>query len=104
MKRIMLSVVVVCFILSNHVFAKKAKHHKKLAKQKQRIEQGINSGQLTEEEANVLAAEQKKLQQMKEDIRSDQVVTTEEKQKMKEATKEASQHIYDEKHDAETRN
>jgi len=103
MKRVVL-VVVICFMLVNPLFAKNTKHRKKLAKQKQRIEQGIKSGQLTEEEANVLAAEQKKLQQMKEDIRSDQVVTPEERQKIKEATKEASQHIYDEKHDLETRN
>jgi ribosomal protein L19E len=72
-------------------------------KQKQRIKQGVRSGQLTREEAQSLAAEQRAIRAKEREIRSDGVVTPKERRELHQDLNESSQHIFQEKHDAETR-
>ena len=74
---------------------------KKEMKQHRRIEQGVRSGALTQEEAQTLKDEQKTVRQLEEKAKSDGVVTKEEKEEIRAARKQANRHIYEEKHDAD---
>jgi hypothetical protein len=72
-------------------------------KQKQRIKEGVRSGQLTREEARGLAAEQKAIRAKEREMRSDGVVTPQERRDLHQDLNESSKNIFQEKHDAETR-
>ena len=61
--------------------------------QKQRIEDGIKSGELTPEEARRLEAEQMKLREIEENVRSDGKVTPREREIVKSKREKASRHI-----------
>jgi len=71
--------------------------------QKQRIKQGVRSGQLTREEARGLAAEQKAIRAKEREMKSGGVVTPQERRELHQDLNESSQHIFQEKHDTETR-
>ena len=86
-------------------------------RQGDRIKQGVRSGALTKDEAQGLREEQKKIREERKQLHQDRMeakkdgmVTPEEKEKLKAAReqikadqKAASDHIYQEKHDAENR-
>ena len=69
------------------------------ATQERRIDHGIASGVLTEQEANRLAREQAHINKMEDKAKSDRVVTKKEKAGLHAAQDRASRHIAREKHD-----
>jgi ribosomal protein S2 len=70
---------------------------------KARIKQGVQSGQLTNAEAIRLAAQTKKLQEQKKEMKADSVVTTEERKEFRKDKKQLSRRIYKQKHDGQVR-
>ncbi|MEK6525530.1 MAG: hypothetical protein AABZ22_01520 [Nitrospirota bacterium] len=72
-------------------------------RQKQRIKEGVRSGELTREEAKGLRREQREIRAKERAMRSDGVVTREERKELRQDLNEASKHIAEEKHDAERR-
>lgn len=72
--------------------------------QKREIQQGVRSGQLTPQEARGLRQEQKSIRQEERAYRSDGQFTRAERRDVRQDQREASQHIYQEKHDDDTRN
>lgn len=72
-------------------------------RQKQRIMQGLKSGQLTKDEAKGLMQEQREIRAKEQEMKSDGTFTKEERKELHQDLNEASQNISQEKHDAETR-
>jgi outer membrane lipopolysaccharide assembly protein LptE/RlpB len=72
-------------------------------RQRDRIEQGQDTGELTNKEARELRNQQRDIKEQRQDARSDGVVTPKERQKIKNQQNEASTDIYDQKHDDDTR-
>jgi hypothetical protein len=70
--------------------------------QRDRVRQGIKSGQLTKEEAKELATNQKELRQEEKEYKSDGTLTKEERVDLHQDLNSTSKDIYQEKHDAET--
>jgi len=81
----------------------KSKVLQRLDHQHDRIQQGIRSGQLTEDEAKTLIEEQKALRQKVEEFKSDGVITKDERKELREAFKTASRNIFELKHNDEAR-
>lgn len=71
--------------------------------QQQRIREGVKSGELTKREARKLEREQAKIRKEERAMKSDGVVTKEERKELHQDLNEASKHIAKEKHDAQTR-
>lgn len=69
------------------------------ANQEKRIDQGIASGQLNEQEANRLNKQQEHINKLEDRAKSDGVVTDKEKARIGAAQNRASRHIAREKHD-----
>ena len=67
--------------------------------QEQRIDQGIASGQLNEQEANRLNKQQGHIDKMEDRAKSDGVMTKKERARIGAAQNRASRHIAREKHD-----
>ncbi len=72
--------------------------------QQQRIEQGLQSGQLTTREAARLEREESKVERMESKALGDGKVTPREAQRIDQAQNRVSNDIYREKHDAQTGN
>ena len=73
-------------------------------RQQERIGEGIKSGELTPKEGAKLEAEQTKIQRKKRRFRrNDGKLGPKEKAIIKQDQDKASEHIYKEKHDAQTR-
>lgn len=71
--------------------------------ERQRIAQGIRSGELTQHEAQRLIGEQRMIRQEERLYKSDGVVTPWERRDLQRDLDVASQHIYDQTHDAQRR-
>lgn len=71
--------------------------------QKDRIGQGVKSGQLTKEETKELAGTQQEIRQEEKAYKSDGTLTAEERKDLHQDLNAASKEIYSEKHDADTR-
>jgi uncharacterized membrane protein YebE (DUF533 family) len=69
--------------------------------QQRRIDRGIASGQLTEEEAARMKQQQEDIKNMESAAKADGVVTKEERAKIQAAQNRASKNIFREKHDRE---
>ena len=69
--------------------------------QKQKIKQGVKSGELTPAEATRLKAQQKRIQQEKKAAKADGVVTHAERKQIKHKQKHAGKNIHHQKHDAQ---
>lgn len=69
------------------------------ANQEQRIDKGIESGQLNEREANRLNNQQEHVNKMEDRAKSDGVMTKKERARIGAAQDRASRHIAREKHD-----
>ena len=72
------------------------------ANQQARIQQGIQSGQLTSQEANHLENGQAHVQAMEDKAKADGKVTRAERQKLIKAEDKQSHRIYRKKHNAKT--
>lgn len=72
-------------------------------RQHDRIVQGIRSGELTQREAQRLMAEQRMIRQEERRYKSDGVLTDWERRDLQRDLDRASQHIYNETHDAQRR-
>lgn len=73
------------------------------AQQRARIEEGRRSGQLTRGEYERLSAEQERIAAMERRAKADGVVTPGERYAIRGAQNDASRHIWQEKHDGESR-
>lgn len=71
--------------------------------QKDRIVQGVKSGELTKEETKTLASEKQTIRQEEKEMKSDGTLTKDERKDLHKDLNEASKDIYQEKHDDETR-
>jgi uncharacterized membrane protein YebE (DUF533 family) len=67
--------------------------------QQQRIDQGAQSGSLTNKEANHLENSQERIQGMEDKAKSDGSVTSQERKRLQQAENVQSRHIYRQKHD-----
>jgi len=67
--------------------------------QEQRIDQGVESGQLNEREGNRLNKQQERINKMEDRAKSDGVMTKRERARIGAAQNRASRHIAHEKHD-----
>lgn len=74
------------------------------ARQRQRIQQGIRSGELTPREAQRLMAEQQQIERMQHRFMSDNRINPFERQRLMAELEDASRNIWREKHDAQDRN
>ncbi|TKB78666.1 MAG: hypothetical protein E8D45_04095 [Nitrospira sp.] len=72
-------------------------------RQKERIKQGVRSGELTRDEAKGLREEGKAIREKERAFKSDGVVTKEERKELHQDLNERSKNIAQEKHDADTR-
>lgn len=71
------------------------------ANQEQRVDQGVTSGVLTEQEANRLVRRQAQINKMEDEAKSDGAVTKKERARLHKAQNRASRHIARQKHDRE---
>jgi hypothetical protein len=69
------------------------------ANQEQRIQQGVQSGSLTQKEAERLEKGQDRLQRKEDRAKADGVVTAQERKNLQRAENRQSERIYREKHD-----
>src|SRR5262245_36097627 len=69
------------------------------ANQEQRIDKGIESGQLNQHEANRLEKQQNHINKMEDKAKSDGIVTNKERRRIHNAQNHASRNIFREKHD-----
>ena len=101
MKRILSAVSVMTMLMSGMVYAQTNTPviDERQANQEQRIDQGIESGQLNEREANRLNGQQERINKMEDRAKSDGVMTKRERARIGAAQHRASRHIAREKHD-----
>jgi len=72
--------------------------------QRNRIAQGVRSGELTRDEAKGLRQEQREIRKEEREYKSDGALTRDERKDLRQDLKASSQNIYNEKHDDEQRN
>ena len=72
---------------------------KRQAQQQQRIDQGVQSGELTQREAARLERRQERIGKMEEKAKADGVVTKKERAHIQHQQNQESRRIYREKHD-----
>jgi hypothetical protein len=72
---------------------------KRMQNQDRRIDQGVKSGELTPKEAGRLEADQARIQQTEERMKSDGNLTGQERQKLNTMQDRSSDRIYQQKHD-----
>jgi len=103
-KKIVL-IICLCFITISLVFAKNRTYriNKREKVQMRRIVQGVKTGELTREEAKNLVQNEREIQQMKKDAKSDGVVTIEERKELHKKLNQQSREIYKQKHDLDKR-
>jgi len=77
--------------------------NKREHRQKERIKEGVQSGQLTKKEARHLRREQKRIKAKEAAMKSDGTLTKGERKELQQDLNEASEHIAEQKHDAQTR-
>ena len=101
MKRILSAVTVMTILMSGIAYAQTNTPviNERQANQEQRIDQGIESGQLNEQEANRLNRQQERINKMEGRAKSDGVMTKRERARISAAQHRASRHIAREKHD-----
>lgn len=75
----------------------------RLDNQQDRIQQGVENGELTRKEAQRMRAGQREIRDMRQDAREDGVVTRRERRAITQEQKDHSQRIWKQKHDAQDR-
>ncbi len=76
----------------------------RMLNQERRIDQGVSSGALTPNETGRLEAEQARIRQTEQRMKSDGNLTPTERQRLDRMQDSANRHIYNQKHDAQTAN
>jgi Skp family chaperone for outer membrane proteins len=71
--------------------------------QRDRIQQGVKSGELTRRETGRLANEQRDIRQLEREYKSDGTLTGAERRDLHQEQSQASRHIYAQKHDGQDR-
>lgn len=101
MKKMLLVVSAVTLLMTGVAFAETETSviDQRQTNQEQRIDNGIESGQLNEREANRLNKQQDHIDQMENRATSDGVMTEKERARIGAAQDRASRHIAREKHD-----
>jgi tellurite resistance protein len=104
-KTIWIAAILIAMSFSAKSFAQTATPGvtKKQIQQQARIQEGVNSGDLTPREKRHLQAQQAKIQHSKRVAKADGVVTPQERRKIKREQRRANANIYVQKHDAQTR-
>jgi hypothetical protein len=74
----------------------------RMQNQENRIDQGVKSGALTPKETGNLEAEQARIRQSEERMKSDGTLTGQERQRLRTMQNKADADIYNQKHDAQT--
>jgi hypothetical protein len=77
--------------------------HARQHNQRDRIQQGVGSGELTRRETGKLAREQRDVRQLEREYKSDGTLTGAERRDLHQEQNQASHHIYAQKHDAQDR-
>ena len=77
--------------------------NKRQHRQKNRIKQGVKSGELTKEEAQSLRGEQKAIHMKEKAFKSDGTLTKDERKDLHQDLNQSSQRIHEEKHNEEKR-
>jgi hypothetical protein len=105
MKSMKLMVSAVSLLVAGSVFAQTGTPvaNARQENQKERIEQGVKSGELTRKEAAKLRAEQRAIRAEKRMAKADGKVTAAERAKLRRDQNRASRDIYRQKHDAQKR-
>ena len=93
------ALVSVCAVSSVFAQAETPRIDQRQANQEKRIDQGIASGQLNEQDANRLNKQQVHVNKMEDKARSDGVVTKKERARISRAQDRTSRHIARQKHD-----
>lgn len=103
MKKKLVAVSAMTLLMSGMAYAQAntPRIDQRQANQEQRIDQGIVSGQLTEQEAARLNKQQDHIDTMENKAKADGVVTKKERTRIHNAQDRASRHIAREKHDAQ---
>lgn len=99
--KIFASLAFVCLLGLTNVNAQSAKTPRH---ERQRIRQGVKSGELTRAETKTLVNQQKDIHQDKKEARADGVVTHDEKKDIRKDERKASRSIYRKKHNKRDRN
>jgi hypothetical protein len=73
------------------------------AKQEQRIDQGVASGELTRREARRMNRQQAAVDKAEDKTKADGTVTVQERRRLTQAQNATSRHIHRQKHDAQER-
>jgi Skp family chaperone for outer membrane proteins len=71
--------------------------------QRERIQQGVKSGELTRRETGRLVNEQRDVRQLERDYKADGTLSAGERRDLHQEQNEASRHIYNQKHDEQDR-
>jgi len=71
--------------------------------QEMRIQQGVRTGEITRHEYHRLQTEQARIRQMERQAKADGYVSAAERSRINAAQTTASRHIYQEKHDGQSR-
>ena len=93
------TVASIVFVSAAYAEAETPAFNQRQANQERRIDHGIASGVLTEQEANRLTHQQTHINAMEDKAKSDGVVTKKERTKLHTAQDRASRHIARQKHD-----
>ena len=101
MKRMLLAVSATILVISGMTYAHAETPviDQREANQEQRIDKGIESGQLNEREANRLNKQQEHINKIEDKAKSDGVVTKKERARINHAQDRTSHNIAHEKHD-----
>ena len=101
MKRMLFAVSAMTLLMAGTAFAEAETPviDQRQSNQEQRIDKGIESGQLNEREANRLNKQQERVNSMEDRAQSDSVMTKRERARIGAAQNRASRHIAREKHD-----
>ena len=93
------ALLLVCAVSSVFAQAETPRIDQRQANQEKRIDQGIASGQLNEQDANRLNKQQVHVNKMEDKAKSDGVVTKKERARISRAQDRTSRHIARQKHD-----
>jgi opacity protein-like surface antigen len=101
MKKMLLAIGLMTLVMTGVAFAETETPvaDQRQVNQEQRIDQGVESGQLNEREASRLNKQQEHINKMENRAKSDGVMTQRERARIGKAQHRASRHIAREKHD-----
>jgi uncharacterized membrane protein YebE (DUF533 family) len=100
----LLTTAIVALVLSVSTVNAQNTIRGKAKNERQRIKQGVKSGELTKAEAKNVITDQKEIRQEVKAAKSDGAVTKEERQDIKQDQRQASRKIYRKKHNNRDRN